>query len=56
MSYMTDVDSMIRAYLLFLYNKDQFDNISSAHKKALKKIVEGVKYECDKKKKNKSNK
>ncbi|WP_127716056.1 type II toxin-antitoxin system RelE/ParE family toxin [Halobacteriovorax sp. HLS] len=37
-------------YLLFLYNKDELENISSHQKKALRKIVEGVKNECEKKK------
>lgn len=47
-----DLPKHERTYLLFLYNKDQLVNISSNQKKALKKIVEGVKNECDKKKKN----
>jgi len=47
-----DLPKHERTYLLLIYNKDQLDNISSEQKKALKKIVEGVKDECNKKKKN----
>ena len=39
-------------YLLLLYNKDQLDDISPEYKKSLKKIVEGIKNEYSKKKKN----
>lgn len=47
-----DLPKHERTYLLLIYNKDQLDNISSDQKKALKKIVEGVKNEYEKKKKN----
>lgn len=39
-------------YLLLLYNKDVKDDLTSDEKKALKKIVEGIKNEYEKKKKN----
>ncbi|MAZ46918.1 MAG: toxin HigB-2 [Halobacteriovoraceae bacterium] len=45
-----DLPKCEKTYLLFLYNKDELENISSDQKKALKKIVEGVKNECEKKK------
>lgn len=43
-----DLPKCERTYLLFLYSKDDLENISPDQKKALKKIVEGVKNECEK--------
>lgn len=43
-----DLPNIERTYLLFLYNKDELENISSDQKKVLKRIVEGIKHECEK--------
>lgn len=44
-----DLPKSFRTYLLFLYNKDELENISSEQKGALKTIVQGIKNECEKK-------
>lgn len=43
-----DLPKCEKTYLLLLYNKGELENVSSDQKKALKKIVEGVKHECEK--------
>lgn len=45
-----DLSHSKRLYLLFLYNKDELENISDEQKKSLKRLVEGVRNECETKK------
>lgn len=45
-----DLPTVERTYLLFLYTKDELENISSNQKVQLRKIVEGIKHEHEKKK------
>ncbi len=42
-----DLPKSERTYLLFIYSKDELENISPFQKRALKKIVDGVKNECE---------